>query len=232
MTGKPPRPEPALLAARAAILAFAGALEGLMLANSPVLEKYAALRLGPDGVLVAVPLLCAGVLAAVGAAAAFAPWVQATFLGLLVASMSWSLAESSQHPFWIFSSKGVWRVHAPETGTVLAHGLAIACVGLAALGEALQSYRAAARAERMPPGALARDTQRLATSGLALLGVTVAATLPLVLLLHRLADDLAGSVKGRTAFTLLVGSAVLLLVGLGLVAAQGRAKPGSDGKSP
>ncbi len=222
MTPRILRTEPALLAGRAGLLGLAGAIEGLLLANSPVLERYAGVRLGPDGVLVDVTLLCAGVLAALGVLAAFAPWIQATFLALVVTSASWSLAESSLHPFWIFSSKGVWRPHAPGTATIVAHGLAIACVCLAALAEALQQYRAAARAERMPGRALAHDSRRLAVAGLAVLGATAAATLPLVALLDGVADNLAGAVKGRTAFTLLVGSAILLLVGLGLMAAQGR----------
>ena len=229
---KPPRPEPAILASRAALLALAGAVEGLLLANSPVLEKYAAIRLGPDGVLVGVGVLCAGSLALVGALAALAPWVQATFLGLCVSTMSWSLAESSQHPFWIFSSKGIWRPHPPGTGTILAHGLAIALVALAALAEALQAYRAAARVQQVPERELAGHTRRLAVAGLAVLGVAVAVTLPLVAVLDGWGKDLAGSLQGRTAFTVLVASALLLLTGLGLLAAQGRAKPAKEPKPP
>ena len=219
------RPEPALLASRAALLALAGAIEGLMLANSPVLERYAALRLGPDGVLIGVSVLCAGSLALVGALAAFAPWIQATFLGLGVTTMSWSLAKSSQHPFWIFTSKGVWRQSAPELGTVVAHGVAIALVCAAVLLEALQAYRAAAREQKVPARELAQHTQRLLAAGVAVLGVAVVATLPLVAVLDRAGDGLVGSMQGRTAFTLIIASTALLLVGLGLMATQGRSKP-------
>ena len=226
------RPEPALLASRAALLALAGAIEGLMLANSPVLERYAAIRLGPDGVLIGVSVLCAGGLALAGALAALAPWIHATFLGLLVSTTSWSLAKSSQHPFWIFTSKGVWRQTAPEVGTIVAHGVAIACVCAAVLLEALQAYRAAAREQKVPAPSLARDTQRLLTAGLVVLGVAVVVTLPLVAVLDRAGDDLVGSMQGRTAFTVLVGSTALLLVGLGLMAAQGKPKPAKPVEAP
>lgn len=218
------RTDPALAAGRAALLGLAGAIEGLLLASSPVLERYAAVRMGPDGILIDVDLLCALVLGVVGALSALATWGQVTFLGFVITTAAWSLAESSQHPFWIFSSKGVWRPHDPSTGTVVAHVIAIACVCLAALGQALQDYRAAARAQGFSARSLARDTQRLAFAGLMLLAVTAAITLPLVAGLHGASDDLAGAVKGKTAFTLLMGSALLLLVGLGLLAAQGRDK--------
>lgn len=231
-TAKPARPEPAILASRVALLALAGAIEGLMLANSPVLEKYAAVRLGPEGIVVGVGVLCAGSLALLGALAAFAPWAQAVFLGLAVSTMSWSLAESSQHPFWILSNKGIWRHHAPHAGTIVAHGLAIGCVALAALAEALQAYRAAARVQQVPPREVAEHTRRLAVAGLAVLGVAAVATLPLVAVLDGWGKDLAGSLHGRTAFTVLVGSAVLLLVGLGLLAAQGRSKPAKEPEPP
>lgn len=218
------RTDAALAAGRVALLGVAGLIEGLLLAQSPVLERYAAVRLGPDGVLVDVDLLCAAVLGVAGALSAFATWAQVVFLGLVVSTASWSLAESSQHPFWIFTNKGVWRPHDPSTGTVVAHVLAIACVCMAALAQALQDYRSAARAQGFSARALARDSQRLLVAGVTLLGVTAAVMLPVVALLHGASDDLAGAVKGKTAFTLLVGSALLLLVGLGLLATQGRAR--------
>lgn len=210
-----------LLVARIAVLAVAGLIEGLLLANSPVLERYAAVRLGPEGILIDVTLLCAVVLAAAGAAAALAPWAQAVFIGFVITTATWSLAESSQHPFWLFSSKGIWRPHPPSAGLVAAHVVAIALVSSAALVEAMQKYRAAARAQSFTAANLARDTQRLAVAGAGLLGATALVVVPLIALLDRQADRLIGAVRGPVAFTVLIGSAVLLLLGFGLLAAQG-----------
>lgn len=213
--------DPFLLVARVALLGVAGLIEGLLLANSPVLERYAAVRLGPEGILIDVTLLCAVVLGAAGAAAAFAPWAQAVFLGFVITTASWSLAESSQHPFWLFSNKGVWRPHPPSSGLIAAHVTAITLVCCAALAEAMQKYRAAARAQSFSPASLARDTQRLAVAGAGLLGVTALIVLPLIALLDGVADRLIGAVRGPVAFVVLIGSAVLLLLGFGLLAAQG-----------
>lgn len=211
-----------LVVTRVSLLGAAGLIEGLLLANSPVLERYAAVRLGPEGILIDVTLLCAVVLGAAGAAAALAPWAQAVFLGFVITTASWSLAESSQHPFWLFSNKGVWRPHAPSTAVVAAHVTAIALVCCAALAEAMQKYRAAARAQSFSARNLSRDTQRLAVAGAALLGVTAVVVLPLIALLDGLADRLIGAVRGPVAFIVLIGSAVLLLLGFGLLAAQGQ----------
>lgn len=220
------RTDLALGASRALALALAGLIEGLLLAESPVLERYAAIRLGPEGILIDVTLLCAVVMGAIGAASALAPWAQAIFLGFVITTASWSLAESSQHPFWLFSNKGVWRPHPPSTGLVMAHVAAIALVCCAALAQAMQKYRAAARAQSFSPAHLARDTQRLAIAGAGLLGATAIVVLPLIALLDGLADKLIGAVRGPVAFAVLMGSAVLLLVGFGLLAAQGgAAKP-------
>ncbi|MEK6975771.1 MAG: hypothetical protein AABY18_05465 [Candidatus Thermoplasmatota archaeon] len=216
-----PRTDLTLLVARIGVLATAGLIEGLLLANSPVLERYAAVRLGPEGILIDVTLLCAIVLGAAGALAAFAPWAQAVFLGFVITTASWSLAESSQHPFWLFSNKGVWRPHPPSTGLVAAHATAIALVCCAALAEAMQKYRAAARAQGFSPANLARDTQRLATAGAALLAATALVVLPLIALLDGLANRLIGAVRGPAAFVILLGSAVLLLLGFGLLASHG-----------
>lgn len=219
-----------LLVTRVALLGVAGLIEGLLLANSPVLERYAAVRLGPEGVLIDVTLLCAVVLGAAGAAAALAPWAQAIFLGFVITTASWSLAESSQHPFWLFSSKGVWRPHPPSSGLIAAHVTAIALVCCAALAQAMQKYRAAARAQSFSVANLARDTHRLAVAGAALLGATALIVLPLVALLDGVADRLIGAVRGPVAFVVLIGSAFLLLLGFGLLAAQG--KPPKLAKRP
>lgn len=221
-----PRTDVTLLVVRVALLAGAGLVEGMLLANSPVLERYAGVRLGPEGILVDITLLCAVGLAAAGALAALAPWAQAVFLGFVVSVASWSLAESSQHPFWIFSNKGVWRPRAPDAGVVTAHVVAITLVCCAAAAEALQTYRAVARAQSMSAAALARDSRRLAQAGAILVGATAVVALPLVAVLHGLADELIGAVRGRAAFVVLLGSAVLLLVGLGLLSFQGRAPTG------
>lgn len=217
-----PRTDVALVGGRVALLAVAGLVEGMLLANSPVLERYAGVRLGPEGIVVDVTLLCAVVLAAAGAAAALAPWAQAVFLGFVVSTASWSLAESSQHPFWIFSNRGIWRPQPPAAGVVTAHVLAIALVCCAAVAEAMQKYRAAARVQSMSAAALSRDTARLARAGAMLVGATAFVTLPLVAILDGVADDLVGAVRGRMALVLLLASALLLLTGLGLLAAQGR----------
>lgn len=217
------RTDLALATSRVVLLGVAGLVEGLLLADSPVLERYSALRLGPEGILVDLSLLCAAVLGALGCAAAFAAWSQAVFLGFVVATASWSLAESSLHPFWIFSNKGVWRPHPPSAGVVAAHVVAISFVCAAALLEAMQRYRRAAREQAFAPADLDRDTKRLALGGAGLLGATAAVTVPVIALLDGAADELVGAVRGRTAFTVLMASALLLLVGLGLLAAQGRA---------
>lgn len=205
-------------AARIGLLALAGAIEGLLLSASPVIERYAALRLGPDGVLVDLTLVCVVTLAAVGALAALAPWLQAIFLGLVITSASWSLAESSQHPFWIFSNKGIWRPHAPNPGVVLGHILAIGAVCSAALLDALQNYRQAAREQAIDDNQVARDTRHLAAAGGLALAVTAFIVLPIVAILDRLAGTLTGAFQGRVTLIVLLGSALLLLTGLGLLA--------------
>lgn len=220
-----------LLLGRAGALAVAGAIEGLLLAESPVVERYAALRLGPDGLLIDIPLLCVLGLAALGALAALAPWLQAVFVSCLVTIATWSLAESSQHPFWIFSNVGIWRPRPPSVGVVAGHVVAIAFVCGAALAEALQAYRKAAREQAFAASDLASDTRRLATAGLFLLVVTAFIALPLVALLDGLADSITGTLRGRIAFTVLVTSGMLLLVGLGLLA-KPTTRPPAPAKAP
>lgn len=211
------RPIP-LVATRMALLAVAGALEGLLVANGPLLEKYVALRLGSRGLLIDLDLLFALVLAAVGVAAALAPWVHTLFLGLVGAAASWSLSESSLHPFWLLSKKTRWVPHEPSGALLAAHLFVLALVCAAALVQGLQAYRNAAFAQRVEPHRLRDDTRRLAVAGTLLLAGTLAVAVPVILLLDDLASQVAGAITGRTAFAVLVGSAVLLLVGVALLA--------------
>lgn len=214
-----------LAVGRASASALAGAIEGLLLAEGPVIERYAALRLGEDGLLIDITLLCVVSLAILGALASLAPWLQAVFLSALVSIATWSLAESSQHPFWIFSNEGLWRPRAPPAGVVAGHVTAIGFVCAAVLAQSLQAYRRAARKQGFAAADLARDTRRLATSGLALLVVTAFVALPLVALLDGLADTITGTLRGRVAFSVLLASALLLLLGLGLLAKPSKQDP-------
>lgn len=215
------RPIP-LVAARMAMLAVAGALEGLLVANGPLLEKYVALRLGSRGLLIDLDLLFAIGVAAVGVAAALAPWAHAVFLGVVGAAASWSLSESSLHPFWLLSKKTRWVPHEPSGALLAAHLFVLTLVCGAVLLQGLQAYRNAAFAQRVEPRRLRDDTRRLAVAGALLLAGTLAVAVPLILLLDDLASQVAGAITGRTAFAVLVGSAVLLLVGVALLAAPGK----------
>ena len=226
------RPIP-LVATRMAMLAVAGALEGLLVANGPLLEKYVALRLGSRGLLIDLDLLFALVLAAAAVAAALAPWTHALFLGLGGAAASWSLSESSVHPFWLLSKKTRWVPHDPSGAVLAAHLFVLALVCAASLVQGLQAYRKAAFTQRIEPDRLRDDTRRLIVSGVLLLAATLAVAVPLLLLLDDLAGQATGAITGRTAFAVLVGSALLLLVGVALLAAPGKAprrkaKPAAD----
>ena len=209
---------------RMGLLGMAGVLEGLLLANGPVLKKYAALRLGPEGILLDVDLLCAIVLGLLGALGALRPWMQSIFLGLAAGAMTWSLAESSLHPFWIVSKKGIWRPHDPAGPVMLGHVIALFLIGSAALLDALARHRRVLREQRVAPADIAQHSGRLAMLGFAVLGVAAVATIPLTVGLGRLADALRGAVEGATAFAVLMGSALLLLLGLGLLASQGKSR--------
>lgn len=226
---KRPSTETGLALGRAGALALAGAIEGLLLAESPVIERYAALRIGTEGLLIDINLLCVVALALAGALAALAPWVQAIFVSGLVAIATWSLAEASQHPFWIFSNSGVWRPRDPPAGVLAGHVIAIALVCSAALAEALQAYRAAARQQSFAVADLARDTRRLAFAGGLLLAVAAFVALPLVALLDGLAEAITGTLRGRVALTVLMTSGILLLVGLGLLARPPAQDASNDG---
>lgn len=209
------------LAARMVLLALAGAIEGLLVSNGPLLERYAALRLGERGLLLDLDLLFALGLAAVGAAAALAPWSHNLFLGLLAVAATWSLSESSTHPFWLVGKRAAaWRPHDPSGAILAAHVLALVLVAGATLLQALHDYRRTAFTQAIPAPQVRRDTRRLAFAAATLLAATTAIAVALLAALDDVAQRFAGLIAGRTAFAVLLGSGLLLLVGIALMASQ------------
>ena len=203
---------------RATLLALAGALEGLLLSSSPVIEGLAAVRLGPDGILIDITFLCVAVLATAGVLAALVPWMQAIFLALIVASTSWSLAESGQHPFWIFSNKGVWQPQPPSMGVLASHIVALGLICSATIVQALHAYRQAAREQAMEAHQIKRDSNHLVAAGALMLAITTFVVLPLIIVLNGAVDSLAKALQGRATLLVLLGSILLLLTGFGLLA--------------
>lgn len=205
------------LGGQLALLVAAGALEGVLLANGPFLNEYAAVRLGPRGAFVNITLLAALSLAAFGALAATARWARMAFLAVLAAAVTWSLARSSLHPWWLFSSEQT-VVHSPPSGaTVAAHVLALALACAATLLDALAAHRRAARLEGMPEPEARLQRRRLAAAGFILLAVAAVLTLVLPAALDSLSGTLQGAVSGSATLVLLGGSALLLALGLGLL---------------
>ncbi|MEK6984791.1 MAG: hypothetical protein AABX89_00185 [Candidatus Thermoplasmatota archaeon] len=199
------------------LLVAAGALEGLLLANGPFLNEYAAVRLGPRGAFVNIVLLSALSLAAFGALAATMRWARMAFLAVLAAAVTWSLARSSLHPWWLFSSEQI-VVHSPPNGaTIAAHVFALALACAATLLDALAAHRLAARREGMPEREMRAQSRRLAAAGFSLLVVASVLTLVLPAALDSLAGTLQGAVSGSATLVLLGGSALTLALGLGLL---------------
>lgn len=214
---QPLRPTPTV-ATRMALLALAGLLEGLLVANGPILQRYAALRLGAGGLLLDLDLVFALAFAAAGAAAALAPWSHASFAVLVTGAATWSLSESSLHPYWLVSRKTQWRPHDPATGLLLAHILVIALVCTAILLQALEVHRRAALAQGMAPDLVPRQSRRLLQAGALVLAATVAIAGALAFVLDDLLQGAVGAITGPTAFAVLLGSAILLLGGVALLA--------------
>lgn len=219
----PPRPTHALrptatMATRMALLALAGLLEGLLVANGPILERYAALRLGSRGLLIDLDLLFALGFAVAGSAAALAPWSHTFFTVLVTGAATWSLSESSLHPYWLVSKKTLWRPHDPSTGLLLAHVLVIALVCAAILLHALEVHRRAALAQGMAPELVPRQSRRLLQAGSVVLAATVAVAGGLAFVLDDVLQGAVGVITGPTAFAVLLGSAILLLGGVALLA--------------
>lgn len=208
--------------ARVALLAAAGVLEGVLLANGPILQEYSAVRLGPRGIFVDIILLCALALGALGAVAAFTPWTKATFLAVVVASASWSLAGPSLHPWWILDAGFTWETKPLAAADAVGHGAALALVGAAVILQSLQRYRAKAEEQGIAPADIRRDTRRMGSAAFTALGVLAVVALPLPILLDGLASKLQGAIRGPASFTLLLLSAVLLLAGFGVLARQGK----------
>jgi hypothetical protein len=204
-----------------ACLTAAGAIEGLLLSQAPVLRDYSAVRLGPQGIFVSLPWLCVLGLAALGALGGMARWLRTLFLTLLAVPISWSLARSSQHPWWLLHASSPWHTESPTVGTLAGHALAIGLVCASAWVQALGRYRDAAHAQGMPVAQLASDTKRLGLRGTGLLAASVLAALLLPATLDPMASTLRGAVQGPAAFAVLLASAAALLVGLGLLAAPG-----------
>jgi hypothetical protein len=217
------RPGPLDLAAPAC-LAAAGAIEGLLLASGPVLHDYSAVRLGPRGIFVSLPWLCVLGLGALGAIAGLARWLRTLFLTLLAVPVSWSLARSSQHPWWLLHATSPWRVQAPSAAALAGHALAVALVCAAALLDALGRSRAAMAAQGMAPEEVRRDTGRLGLRGLGIAGLCLLLAFLLPGILDPLAATLRGAIKGPAAFALLLASSALLLLGLALLASPGRGR--------
>lgn len=221
------KPVPAL-ATRMVLLALAGAIEGLLVSNGPLLDRYAALRLGERGLLLDLDLLFALGLAAAGAAAALAPWSQNVFLGLLAVTATWSLAESSTHPFWLAGKRAAaWRPHDPSGAVLAAHVFALVLVAAATLVQALQDDRRTAVTQAVAVPQMRRQTRALAFAAATLLAATTAVAAGLLALLDDVAQRFAGVITGRTAFAVLLGSALLLLTGIALMASQSQRRQGT-----
>lgn len=210
--------------AAAACLAAAGAVEGLLLATSPVIRDYTAIRLGPHGIFVSLPWLCVLGFAALGAIAGLASWIRTTFLTLLCVPITWSLARSSQHPWWLFKASMHWSTQPPTAAVLVGHAVAVALVCASALIDALVRARAADARQGVAPDEAHRTSLRLAARGLGLVFACFLLAFLLPGILEPMAASLRGAVQGSTAFLLLLGSGVLLLLGLALLAAPGRTR--------
>jgi hypothetical protein len=207
-----------------ACLAAAGALEGLLLAHGPVLNDYSAVRLGPRGIFVDLAWLCVLGLGALGAIAGLASWLRTLFLTALAVPITWSLARASQHPWWLLKSSQAWQLQSPSPATLAGHALAVTLVCSSALLDALGRHRDAMHAQGLPPEAVRRDTGRLALRGLATLAPCLALAFLLPGLLDGLAGGLRGTLQGPAAFTALLASTAMLLVGLAMLASPGRTR--------
>ncbi|MCA1810487.1 MAG: hypothetical protein LC623_00560 [Halobacteriales archaeon] len=207
-----------------ACLAAAGALEGLLLARGPVISGYTAVRLGPQGIFVDITWLCVLVLGAMGALAGLASWLRTLFLTLAAATMTWSLARASLHPWWLLKASQQWHTQPPSPATIAGHALALALVCASVLLEALGRHRDAMEAQGMAPEAVQRDTWRLGLRGLGTVGACLVLAFLLPAVLDPLASSLSGAVKGPAAFAALLVSMAVLLVGFALLASPGRTK--------
>lgn len=215
-------------ATRMALLALAGAIEGLLLSNGPLLERFAALRVGTRGLLIDLDLLFAFGFALAGAAAALAPWTQNVFLALLATAAAWSLSESSTHPFWLLGKSKPWHPTGPSARLLAAHLLAIALVCGAAIVEAWQTQRRQSQAQRLDPGPARSQARGLALAGGLLLALVVVTGAILLAILDAVSQRLQGALAGPTAFFVLVGSACLLAIGLAVLGFPGKGRKTND----
>jgi hypothetical protein len=210
--------------AAAACFAGAGAVEGLLLATGPVLKDYSAVRLGPHGIFVSIPWLCVLGFAALGALAGLASWLRTMFLTLLCVPITWSLARSSQHPWWLFKSSMHWYTQAPTAAVLFGHAMAVALVCASALIDALVRARAAAARQGVDPDEVHRTSVRLSGRGVGLVAACFLLAVLLPGILEPMAGSLRGAVQGSAAFAVLLASVVLLLLGLALLASPGRGR--------
>ncbi len=209
---------------RLVLLATAGAVEGVLLAHGPLLDQYAAVRLGPRGVFVDITLLSALLLGALGALAALSARVQAVFLTLLAGTITWSLANASLHPWWVLDEDHEWIPEAASFALLAVHVAVLLAVASAVLLAALDRYREAARAQGVPPAQLRLEVRRLATAGFTMLALASVPALVLPQALQAFAGGVHGVLDGATAFAVLLAAILLLLVGLGLLLSQATAR--------
>jgi hypothetical protein len=212
----------ASLGARLALLVVAGAVEGILLASGPLLDQYAAVRLGPRGVFVDITLLCAAGMAALGAVAAFWPRLQGLFFLGLTVTVSWSLGHGSLHPWWVLDEETAWEAQPAGPALVAVHAACLALVCAALVLRALDGHRAASQGR--PAAVVDREVARMRGRALLAVGLLAVAAVAAPLLLAALADAVKGSLPGWSGYGVLLGSMVLLTLGLGLLLAPERVR--------